>query len=305
MAEQSSRHRGTRSASLPNRLSSFVGRADEIERLVRMVAGHRLVSLVGAPGVGKTRLAVEVAIGLGDDVAEQACFVPLAGLAESELVPHAVASALGVGEQPGPSMLETLATYLEAHAVLLVLDNCEHLLEACAELAETVLSACPGVRMLATSREPLQIEGEMTWRVPSLSLPAHGQIAAGSDPLQFEAVRLFVDRAVAVAPGPSLTEARAQLVAQICHRLDGIPLAIELAAAQTRVLSLEQIAAAARRARRSAGRRQPDGAASLPDAAGRGRVELRPAGRRGATHATAAGGVRRRLHAACCRRRNG
>jgi predicted ATPase len=159
-----------------------------------------------------------------------------------------VASAVGVREQPGQPIAQTLLDYLRTRTLLLVLDNCEHLVAACASLAEMLLRDCPGLRILATSREGLGIAGETTWRVPSLSMPDVQQRGSGAPELaailpQYEAVRLFIDRALAVAPGFAVTNENAPSVAQICHRLDGIPLALELAAARIRVLTPEQIAA--------------------------------------------------------------
>ena len=238
--------------NLPARLTSFVGRERESTEIARLLDGARLVTLVGAPGVGKTRLALEVANTLSPHFSDGIWFIELAALAEPTLVANAVAAALGVHEDPRRPLLATLADYLEERHVLLVLDNCEHLVGACAVLAEALLRASTGVRILATSREALRIEGETLWRVPSLSTPdevpeglvpapTKGQPAA--DLSQYEAVRLFVDRARSVLPTFTLTDQHADAVAQICRRLDGIPLAIELAAMRLDGLSVGQIAA--------------------------------------------------------------
>jgi predicted ATPase len=219
MTESAARQPARRLSSLPARLSSFVGRDDEIAAVLGLLRQHRLVTVVGAPGVGKTRLAIEVAARLDGDLSDRITFVSLAGLAEADLVPHAVASALGVPEQPGQSLTTTISEHLRDLAAVLVLDNCEHLSPACAALAEMLLGACPGLCILATSREPLQIEGEVTWRAPSLSTPTDGLLAPDADPLRFEAIRLFVERARAVSPAFTLTDARAPAVARICSRL--------------------------------------------------------------------------------------
>jgi non-specific serine/threonine protein kinase len=229
-------------------LTSFVGREREVAEVGRLLRGGRLLTLVGAPGVGKTRLALQVAAELHGRFADGAWLVELAGLAEPELVPLAVATALGVPEQGSRPMIATLAEHLQARDILLLLDNCEHLVAACAALAETLLWACPGLRILAISREALRIEGETTWRVPSLAMPDERGRQPGEPDLvasleRFEAVRLFLDRAQAVQPGFTLTAQNAEAVAQICQRLDGIPLAIELAAARLNGLSAGQIAA--------------------------------------------------------------
>ena len=169
--------------------------------------------------------------------------VELASLAEPSLVPQAVASTLGVRERPGSSLTEALSDYLRTRKLLLILDNCEHLIEACAELAEALLHSCPGLRVLATSREALGITGEVAWPVPSLSLPDLRRLPDIESLPRYESARLFVERAVTVKPNFKLTEQNAPAVAQVCYRLDGIPLAIELAAARTKVLSVEEISA--------------------------------------------------------------
>jgi predicted ATPase/DNA-binding CsgD family transcriptional regulator/tetratricopeptide (TPR) repeat protein len=233
--------------NLPARLTSFVGREHEIAEVGALLADQRLVTLVGAPGVGKTRLALQLASQALSKFPDGVWLVELAPLADALLVPQAVANALGVREQPGRTLTATLAGYLRTRRLLLLLDNCEHLAGAAAALAETLLQACTSLHILATSREPLAIEGEVLRRVPSLTVPdAIGPqtdrtgVAALADS---EAVRLFVERAPAADSAFALTERNAVLVGQICTRLDGIPLAIELAAARVRALSVEQIAA--------------------------------------------------------------
>lgn len=224
---------------LPAPLSSFVGRGQELADIRRQLDAVRLLTLTGAAGVGKTRLALEVAREVADEVA----FVELAPLADGLLVPQAVAAALGVQEQPQQSLLQTLATVLQTRALLLVLDNCEHVLPACADLAEALLRACPRLRLLATSREPLRIGGEVAWPVPALSLPDLQAPIATERLVASEAVRLFAERARAAQPSFALAEQNTRAVAEVCIQLDGLPLAIELAAARVRALAPAQIVA--------------------------------------------------------------
>jgi non-specific serine/threonine protein kinase len=239
--------------NLPARLSSFIGREREIAEIERLLGTTRLLTLTGAPGVGKTRLALEVGDEIADAFPDGVWLAELAPLVDPRsalvpgLVPTAVATALGVREQPGQPLSDTLADALRAQRVLLVLDNCEHLVDACAGLVDTLLRACPGLVILATSREPLGIAGETAWRVPSLALPDINDLdAVGTGDAQAlgacAAVRLFVERARAARPDFALTVAHTPAVARICRRLDGIPLALELAAARVMALSVEQIA---------------------------------------------------------------
>jgi non-specific serine/threonine protein kinase len=211
----------------------------EVRRLLNTT---RLLTLTGTGGVGKTRLALEIARESAASYQVEPALVELAPLADPALVPHAVARALGVGEQPGQPLLQTVLGVLRRRPVLLVLDNCEHLVQACAELAENVLHACPGVRILTTSREPLDLAGELTWRVPSLSLLPANTVPTLENLASSDAVRLFVQRAGQFRPGFEPTPSNAQAIAHVCHRLDGIPLAIELAAARVTTLTVEQIA---------------------------------------------------------------
>src|SRR5215207_1535500 len=228
--------------NLPLELSSFVGRERALAEVERSLENTRLLTLMGSGGCGKTRLALAVASELVGGLEDGVWLVELAPLADPSLVPQAVASTLGVREQPGRSLTETLCDYLRSKKMLLVLDNCEHLIEACATLAEALLRSCPELRVLATSREALGINGEVAWPVPSLSLPDVRRLPDIESLPQYESARLFVERAVAVKPDFVLTEQNAAVVAQVCYRLDGIPLAIELAAARTKVLSVEEIA---------------------------------------------------------------
>jgi predicted ATPase/DNA-binding SARP family transcriptional activator/DNA-binding CsgD family transcriptional regulator len=236
---------GARAHNLPAQRTSFVGREREMVELKRQLAMTRLLTLSGAGGSGKTRLALEVARDLVGAYPDGVWLVGLASLSEEALVPQAVAKAVKVPEQPGRSLSETLVDALREKRLLLVLDNCEHLIEAAAQLADALLSTCPLLRVVATSREALSVEGELVWRVDPLSVPdaepeAHRTPAAG-ELERYEAVRLFVERARLRSPYFELTEENAGAVAQICRKLEGMPLAIELAAARVRALSLEQI----------------------------------------------------------------
>ena len=218
--------------NLPLELSSFVGREKELAEVKRLLENNRLLTLTGSGGCGKTRLALAVADNLAERFWDGVWLVELAPLADPSLVPQAVASTLGVREQPGRSLTETLSDYLASNKVLLILDNCEHLVEACAEVAEALLRSCPELRVLATSREALGIIGEVAWPVPSLSLPDLRRLSDIESLPKYESARLFVERAAAVKPTFALTEQNAVAVAQVCYRLDGIPLAIELATAR-------------------------------------------------------------------------
>ncbi len=231
--------------NLPQQLTSFVGREREVARLRELLATHRLVTLTGVGGSGKTRLALHVAAEVVDQFPDGVWLVDLSALSDPALVPQTVATALGLRETPGRDPVESLLVHLRTRDLLLVLDNCEHLIEACATWAERALRVVPELRVLATSREALGTVGEVVWPVPLLSVPAVST-RSPEDLLpeidRYEAVRLFAERATLVDPGFELTAADARAVVQICRRLDGIPLAIELAAARVRVLAPEQIA---------------------------------------------------------------
>jgi predicted ATPase/DNA-binding CsgD family transcriptional regulator len=228
--------------NLPLELSSFVGREREVAEVKDRLTDTRLLTLTGPGGCGKSRLALAVASELVDGFEDGTWWVGLASLSDPDLVPQAMASSLGVREVPGRSVTEVLQERLESEELLLVMDNCEHLIAACAELADTLLRTCPELKVLATSRETLGVVGETTWLVPSLSLPDPRDSPSAEQLVRYEAVRLFDERARAVSSSFEMTEENALEVARVCQRLDGIPLAIELAAARTRVLSVEQIA---------------------------------------------------------------
>jgi predicted ATPase/DNA-binding winged helix-turn-helix (wHTH) protein len=227
--------------NLTYRLTSFVGREHEIAQLEELVTANRLVTLTGAGGAGKTRLAIEVASRLTDAFRDGVWLVELAALSDPDLVPQAVAQALEVKEQPARSVLETLTDYLASKKPLLVLDNVEHLLDACVPLIDEILRRCRDVAFLVTSRERLGMAGELTYRVPSLTVPGRGDSFAPDALLAYEGVRLFVERARLLRPDFSVTAENAASLASICYRVDGIPLAIELAAPRLRSMSVVEL----------------------------------------------------------------
>lgn len=227
--------------NLPVQLTSFVGREQELAEIKRQLNATRLLTLLGTGGAGKTRLALQVAAECLDALPDGVWLAELAPIADPSLVPQTVASALGVRE-PGRPAVEALVDFLRPKSLMLVLDNCEHLLTASAELCEHVLRHSPGLRILATSREVLGVSGERSYAVPPLALPDSEHPGSPEEMNQYAAVRLFVERATQYRPGYALTQANMRAVAEICRRLDGIPLAIELAAARIKVLSVEQIA---------------------------------------------------------------
>jgi predicted ATPase/DNA-binding SARP family transcriptional activator/DNA-binding CsgD family transcriptional regulator/Tfp pilus assembly protein PilF len=230
--------------NLPIARTSFIGREIETLEVKRLLAMTRLLTLTGAGGCGKTRLALEVAGDLIGAYPDGMWLVDLAPLSEAELVPQAVSQVLGVREQPGRPLLETLEDALRSKKMLLVVDNCEHLVEAVVGLVDALLDSCPGLRVLATSREPLNAAGEVNWLVPSLTVPnARQEESYTPQELEgYESMRLFVERASRHDPSFELTLSNGQAVAQVCRRLEGIPLAIELAAGRMEVLSAEQLA---------------------------------------------------------------
>lgn len=216
------------STHLPAQLTSFIGRAAQIDDVRTLLADNRLVTLTGSGGAGKTRLAVQIAGLLADDFADGIWWVDLAPITDPDLVAMVAARALGLPDQPDRPAIDTLIRWIGQRQLLMVLDNCEHLLDACAALLADLLGACPQLTLLATSREPITVAGEVVWRVPSLSLAD-------------EAVELFTDRARHAHPDFPATDANSAVIEEICRRLDGMPLAIELAAARVRSLSLTEI----------------------------------------------------------------
>lgn len=233
---------GQPGTNLPLQLTSFIGREREIVEVKRLLASTRLLTLTGAGGAGKTRLALQVASALTMQYPDGVWFIDLAPLNNAALVPQTITAVLGLRESANVSTLTLLTKYLHSRNGLVILDNCEHLVEACAQIADVLLHACSQLVVLATSREALNIAGEFAFRVPSLALPTLPN-APIEELVQSEAIRLFVERATAAHTDFKLTHQNASTIAQICARLDGMPLAIELAAARVRSLSVEQIAA--------------------------------------------------------------
>ncbi|MCI0551915.1 MAG: tetratricopeptide repeat protein [Anaerolineae bacterium] len=228
--------------NIPNAISSFVGREHELADVKKLLKASRLVTLTGAGGIGKTRFAMQVGSEMIDSFKDGIWWVELAALNDPALVTGALAKALDVREIPNQSLEETLAHFLRTKQLLLILDNCEHLIEACAQIAGQLLTACKNVKILATSREALGIIGEIVWQVSPLTLPGIQPLSLIESFMQYEATLLFVQRATAVNQYFSLTAQNVPAVFQICRYLEGIPLAIELAAARVKTLSPEQIA---------------------------------------------------------------
>lgn len=227
-------------ANLPLQLTSFIGRENDLTEVGRLLSTTRLLTLVGVGGYGKTRLALEVARQLSDRFADGVWMADLAPLRDAALLPQTVAQATGFQPAPGQPLLESLLGHLQAKQMLLLLDNCEHLIAACAELVQQLLSHAPELSVLATSREALGVAGETVYPLQGMAWP----VGLGShDLLQYDAVRLFVERARAASPRFALTPENASAVIEICRRLDGIPLALELASARVKVLTVQEIAA--------------------------------------------------------------
>jgi len=228
------------SGNLPAEPNSFIGRERDLSELALLLGDVRALTLCGPGGIGKTRLALRLACDLVPGFPDGAWLVELADTADPELISRRVAATLGIREEPEQPMLGTLATALRGRRLLLILDTCEHIVDGCAALVHQLLASCPQLRMIATSREPLRVRGETVWRVPPLSLPTHPLSLA--DLPRHEAMRLFAERASAARAGFELGSDNAEAVARLCRTLDGMPLAIELAAARVRALSVEQIA---------------------------------------------------------------
>lgn len=235
--------------NLPIQLTSFVGRELERVRIQELFSSTRLLTLTGPGGAGKTRLSIQFAADLCSESSQHGTprdgvwFVELGSLTDPSLVAQSVALSLGVRNLAQPNELETLGDYLREKQLVLILDNCEHLIDTCARLVASLLRACSHLKILTTSREPLSVSGELVYHVPSLSSPLADAPVSIEALIQYDAVKLFVERAAAVESRFRVNNANARAVAEICHRLDGIPLAIELAAARVSALSVEQIAA--------------------------------------------------------------
>ncbi|HET9907192.1 MAG TPA: adenylate/guanylate cyclase domain-containing protein, partial [Anaerolineales bacterium] len=226
--------------NLPLQLSTFIGREKEVQQIKKRLEKNRLVTLTGSGGVGKTRLSIRVAEELLNQYPNGVWLVELAPVTDPDLVTQTICAALDVTPQGNTPALTVLTNYLKQKKILLVVDNCEHLIDSCAQLCEALLHTCPNLQIIASSREALGIDGENAYRVPSLSLP---NLKDGLSTIeQSEAVKLFVERAAATLPEFKITKANAAAIAQICQRLDGIALAIELAASRVKLLKVEQIA---------------------------------------------------------------
>jgi predicted ATPase/DNA-binding SARP family transcriptional activator len=235
------------SSHIPHPLTALIGRENEVREVAIYLSKARLVTLTGTGGIGKTRLAIRVMEELAEEYAAGVWFADLSVLSDPERILQTVASLLQIRAGPDQPLIESLADLLKTRPLLLVLDNCEHLIEACARLAHRLLETCPPLRILATSRQSLGIAGEVVWRVPSLSVPDTERLPMTKDfvsqMLEYDAVRLFVNRAQLGQPAFRLDTRKARTVARLCRRLEGIPLAIEMAAAWTKMLSTEEIAA--------------------------------------------------------------
>ncbi len=228
--------------NLVTQLTRFIGRERELQETKVLLVNARLLTISGAGGLGKTRLSIELAASVLEEFSAGVWFVELAGLSDESLVPHAVATVVGVRESTNEPMEVTLSRHLEARRALIVLDNCEHLVEGCARMVQVFLQRCPGLTVLATSREILNVPGEVVSRLSPLALPSAERSEQVEELLRYEAVALFVDRATLADPSFRLDPQSAAKVAGICSRLDGIPLALELAAARISVMSLEDLA---------------------------------------------------------------
>ncbi len=229
--------------NLPVQVTSFIGREHDLLETRRLLPATRLLTLIGPGGTGKTRLSLQLAADVLDAFSDGAWLVELAPVSDPALLPQTVASVWDVREQPGRPLMATLADYLRPKAPFLILDNCEHLIDACAQLATTLLTACPKLKILASSREALGVAGETAYRVPSLSLPDPRQPLSFESLAHSEAARLFIERAQASQPHFAPAAHNLSAIVQICQRLDGIPLALELAAARVKLFTVEQIAA--------------------------------------------------------------
>ena len=228
--------------NLPAQLTSFVGREKELADVKRLLSDTHMLTLIGPGGTGKTRLSIQAANDVLSQYPDGVWLVDLAPILDPLLVPRTTAISIGLRNEPQRPVIDMLCDYLAKKKMLIILDNCEHLVDACAQMSDRILHVALEVQILASSREALGIAGEVTYRVPSLGLPDVDNLPSLESLSQYEAVKLFIDRATAAIPNFKVTNDNAPALAQICHRLDGIPLAIELAAAKIRVLGVEQIA---------------------------------------------------------------
>lgn len=228
--------------NLPVQLTSFVGREKQLADVKKLLQDTHMLTLIGPGGTGKTRISIQSANDLLTQYPDGVWLVELAPILDPLLVPRTTAITIGLRDEPQRPVIDMLCDYLSKKKMLILLDNCEHLVDACAQMADRILHAASDVRILASSREALGIAGEVTYRVPSLGLPDVDHLPSMEALSQYEAVTLFIDRATSAIPSFAVTNENAPSLAQICHRLDGIPLAIELAAGKIRVLSVEQIA---------------------------------------------------------------
>ena len=239
----------TRKHNFPALVSSFIGREQELQEIEQRLGKSRLITLTGASGIGKTRLALQAAMAEHDHFSDGIWLVDLAPLTASELVLETIAKALNLSDSSDPALIERIGAYLEPRHLLLVLDNCEHVIEECARIGTSLLVRCPRLTLLTTSREPLAISGEAVLRIPALSLPDESDESDESEPvdraslLHSDALRLFVERAEAAEPSFGLTDGNVGAVVEICRRLDGIPLALELAAVRVRGMGVARLSA--------------------------------------------------------------
>jgi len=229
--------------NLPEQLTSFIGRQKELDEVTKLIASHRMVTLTGSGGAGKTRLSLQIGNACLGHFSKGVWIAELATISDPSLVSQTLLSIFNLRGDSHRDPVDSLTKHLRSKELLLILDNCEHLIDTCAQVSGSLLQACPKLKILSTSREPLRIAGERTYRVPSLAIPDTNQLPPLENLMQFEAIHLFVERASTIKPDFELTKENASFVAQICSRLDGIPLAIELAVARVKMLTPEQIAA--------------------------------------------------------------
>ena len=292
------------SNNLPAQLTSFVGREDEVAGITGLLQAHRLVTLTGAGGIGKTRTSLQVAANLIDTFSDGVWFIELAPLASGDYIPTTVAQALEITIASDGDPVENLVRAIKGKQTLLVFDNCEHLVDPAARVLAAILHGCPKVKVLASSRQALGIEGEETYRLPSLEVPPESdrERVSATDAIRSAAVALFVERALTADKKFVLTDENAPVIVHICRRLDGIPLAIELAAARMKLLSPKQLAQKLDERFRVLHRRRSQRAAAPSDDARAHRLELRLARRARAGALPAARDLRQRIHARGSRR---